>query len=167
MTSALTGKELIMVKPIEPGSLDGFTLFHNLTGSKKGWQLSYRAKGDTGWSVHVGIDDSVSRCFLDMLSGIKTDPPPIHLIGEPTQVRGEIVKVIEADQPGETFEAFYRQTLTKVAEGMGLTWDDLTGNVLADPGNLMSARIAVLKRWFERCIGRVDADTAALGVIRG
>src|SRR5580700_9422891 len=69
----------------DPASLSGFTLFE----VSKGWQLSFRRDGDSGWSVHI-VDETIARRFLDILPTIqlieKEEPKVFPLRGQMTKL---------------------------------------------------------------------------------
>jgi len=63
-----TAPALQLYDKLEPGSLSGLTLFEG----SKGWQLSYRHRGDDGWVVKQ-VPSSEARKILDMLAGVAPD----------------------------------------------------------------------------------------------
>lgn len=63
-------------KKVDVSKLSGLTLFE----STKGWQLSYRLRGDTGWNVTTGIPQEKAFEMLDAFAD-KANTAGYH--GEP------------------------------------------------------------------------------------
>lgn len=58
------------------GELEGFTLFYH---PGKGWQMSTRRKGETGWSVQQGLVDEQVRPIFDLLEPIDHPDGPLQV----------------------------------------------------------------------------------------
>lgn len=58
------------------GELEGFTLFYH---PGKGWQMSTRRKGETGWSIQQGLVDEQVRPIFDLLEPIDHPDGPLQV----------------------------------------------------------------------------------------
>lgn len=59
--------------------LEGFTLFYQPT--RKGWQMSVRRKGESGWDVKLVSEDQAQR-LLAMLQPVGHPDGPVDLVSE-------------------------------------------------------------------------------------
>lgn len=73
--AAKTMRDIEMATGIR-GELEGFTLFHN---PGKGWQMSTRRKGETGWSIQQGLADEQVRPIFNLLEPMDHPDNPLRL----------------------------------------------------------------------------------------